>query len=120
MKLPGPDYPITIAPEPRRVRVVVAGIVVADTRNALCLQEARYPAVFYVPRADIVAACFIPSARASHCPYKGDARYFDLAVGGTVRHDAVWSYEEPYPSVAAIKGHVAFYPDRVDAIEVTA
>ncbi|MBE7246925.1 MAG: DUF427 domain-containing protein [Actinomycetospora chiangmaiensis] len=120
MKQPGPDHPITIAPEPGRVRVLVAGVVVADTRNALRLQEARYPAVFYVPREDIEAACFMPSARTSHCPYKGDARYFDLAAGGALRRDAVWSYEDPYPSVAAIRGHVAFYPDRVDAIEVTA
>ena len=119
MKQPGPDHPITVMPEPRRVRVLVAGVAVADTRNALRLEEARYPPVFYVPRADIRADSFVASDRTSHCPYKGDARYFDLAVDGTLRRDAVWSYEDPYPAVAGIRGHVAFYPDRVDAIEVT-
>ncbi|MDP4003615.1 DUF427 domain-containing protein [Methylobacterium sp. NEAU K] len=118
MKVPGPDHPITVAPEPRRVRILVAGVPVADTRDALRLEEARYAPVFYVPRADIRAENFVPSARTSHCPYKGDARYFDLSVGGTRRPDAVWSYEDPFPAVAAIKGYVAFYPDRVDAIEV--
>ncbi|SFL98449.1 DUF427 domain-containing protein [Methylobacterium pseudosasicola] len=119
MKQPGPDHPITLTPEPRRIRVLVAGVAVADTRNALRLEEARYPAVFYIPRADISAEHFVPSAKTSHCPYKGDARYFDLLVDGTRRADAVWSYEAPFPAVAAIQGHVAFYPDRVDAIEVS-
>ena len=119
MKLPGPDHPITIAPEARRVRVRVGDAVIADTRNALRLDEARYPAVFYVPRADIRAENFVASAQTSHCPYKGDAHYFDLVVDGTRRPDAVWSYADPYPAVAAIRDHVAFYPDRVDAIEVT-
>lgn len=119
MKVPGPDHPITVAPEPRRIRVLVAGIAVADTRSALRLEEARYPAVFYVPRRDIRAESFVPSAQTSHCPYKGDARYFDLVVDGLRRPDAVWSYESPYPAVAAIREYVAFYPDRADAIEIT-
>lgn len=118
MREPGPDHPITITPEPRRVRVVVAGVTVAETRNAPRLEEARYPAVLYVPRTDINAASFVPASRTSHCPYKGDARYFDLIVPGTRRPDAVWSYEDPYPAVSAIRGHVAFYPDRVDAIAI--
>ncbi|MCJ2126110.1 DUF427 domain-containing protein [Methylobacterium sp. J-077] len=119
MKQPGPDHPITLTPEPRRIRVLVAGVAVADTRKAVRLQEATYPPVFYIPRADIRADHFVPSARTSHCPYKGDARYFDLVVDGTRRPDAVWSYEAPFPAVAEIQGHVAFYPDRVDAIEVS-
>ncbi|MCJ2084528.1 DUF427 domain-containing protein [Methylobacterium sp. E-005] len=119
MKVLGPDHPITITPEPRRVRVTVAGTVVAETRHALQLAEAHYPPVYYVPRHDMQAAFFVPSSRTSHCPYKGEARYFDLVVAGTRRPDAVWSYEAPYPAVEEIREHVAFYPDRVDAIEVT-
>lgn len=118
MKIPGPEHPITITPEPRRIRVMVDGVAVADSRNALRLEEARYPAVYYVPRADLRLESFIPSARKSHCPYKGDARYFDLVIGAVRRSDAVWSYEDPYPAVAAIRDFVAFYPDRVDAIAV--
>jgi uncharacterized protein (DUF427 family) len=117
MRIPGPDHPITIAPQPGRVRVLLGGVAVADTERALRLEEAAYPAVLYIPRADIRAESFVPSARTSHCPYKGDASYYDLVVEGTRRPDAVWSYEAPYPAVAAIAGHVAFYPDRVDAIE---
>jgi uncharacterized protein (DUF427 family) len=118
VKTPGPDHPITITPEPRRVRVMVGKVAVADSRRTLRLEEARYPAVYYVPRADLRLESFVPSARTSHCPYKGDARYFDLVVGEDRRSDAVWSYKDPYPAVAAIRDHVAFYPDRVDAIAV--
>jgi uncharacterized protein (DUF427 family) len=118
VKEPGLDHPITLTPDPRRVRVLVAGVAVADTQDAVRLEEGRYPAVFYIPRADIRAEYFVRSARTSHCPYKGDACYFDLVVDGTRRADAVWSYEAPFPAVASIKSHVAFYPDRVDAIEL--
>lgn len=118
MKMPGPDHPITVTPELHHIRVLVTGVAVADTRHAVRLEEAHYPAVFYIPRSDISIQYFVPSARTSHCPYKGDARYFDLVVEGARRADAVWSYEAPFPAVVAIKDHVAFYPDRVDAIEI--
>ena len=117
MKLPGPDHPITVVPNPRRVRVLLGGAVVAETTRALTLTEAAYPPVQYVPREDARMEHFRPSDRRTHCPYKGDASYFTLAAGGETRPDAVWSYEEPYPAVAAIAGHLAFYSDRVDAIE---
>ena len=119
MRQPSPDHPITVTPHPGRVRVMLDGVAVADTRSALSLREATYPPVLYVPRADADLSHFTPSARTSHCPYKGDARYFDLTVGGTSRPDAVWSYEAPFPAVADIAGYLAFYPDRVDAIETT-
>ena len=117
MKTPDANHPITITPQAGRVRVLLDGVAVAETNAALRLQEASYPAVLYIPRADIDASRFVPSSRTTHCPYKGDARYFDLVVGETRKPDAVWSYEAPFPAVAAIAGHVAFYPDRVDAIE---
>lgn len=117
MKVPGPDHPITIEPNPHRIRVLLGGVIIAETVRALTLREASYPAVQYVPRADIVADLFEPSARTSHCPYKGDASYFDAMAGGVSRRDVAWSYERPFPAVEAIAGHLAFYPDRVDAIE---
>ena len=101
----------------RRVVVRHGGRTVADTRRALTLKEASYPPVHYVPREDVVEDLFERSTRHSHCPYKGDASYFTATAGGLVRRDAAWSYEEPFPAVAAIARHVAFYPDRVDAIE---
>jgi uncharacterized protein (DUF427 family) len=117
MKLPGPDHPITIAPNPKRVRVVFNGRVVADTVRALTLKEASLPPVQYIPREDADMALFARTAHASYCPYKGDAGYFSLTVDGRTSENAVWTYEAPYPAMAEIKGHVAFYPSRVDRIE---
>jgi uncharacterized protein (DUF427 family) len=117
MKIPDPDHPITVAPNPKRVRVTFAGRIVADTRRALTLREAGYAPVQYIPRADIDMALFERTANATHCPYKGDASYFTLKVDGRASENAAWSYEAPYPAVAAIKEHLAFYPKRVERIE---
>jgi len=117
MKLPGPDHPITIAPNPKRVRVSFAGRIVADTRRALTLKEATYPAVQYIPRADVAMDLLKPTTHASHCPYKGDASYFTIVAGGNTAENAVWSYETPFPAMAEIAGHLAFYSNRVDKIE---
>lgn len=113
MKQPSADHPITVTPLPGTLEVKFHGVAVARTRGALALNEAHYPAVYYLPRADIVATHFRPSTHSSHCPYKGKASYFTLVVGEQVSENAVWSYEAPFPPVAAIEGYVAFYPDRV-------
>jgi uncharacterized protein (DUF427 family) len=117
MKIPGPDHPITVEPNPKRVRVTFAGRTVADTRRALTLREAGYAPVQYIPRADVDMALFERTANATHCPYKGDASYFALQVDGRASQNAAWSYEAPYPAVAAIKDHLAFYRRRVERIE---
>ena len=117
MKLPGLDHPITIARNAKRVRVSFSGKVIADSTRALTLQEASYPPVNYIPRADVDMAALTRTDHASHCPYKGDASYFSISVNGRAADNAVWSYEQPYPAMAAIKDHVAFYPNRVDTIE---
>jgi uncharacterized protein (DUF427 family) len=117
IKLPGPDHPITIEPNPARVVVTVEGRVIADTRSALTLREASYPAVQYVPRSDLDLSLLSRTNHASYCPYKGDAAYYSIPVGGERSVNAVWTYEAPYDAVAAIRDHLAFYPDRVDAIE---
>lgn len=118
MKLPGPDHPISITPTPGKVRVLLGGQVVAETTRAVTLQEASYPAVQYIPRADADMALLERTPRSTHCPYKGDASYYSIAAGGKRAENAVWSYETPFPAMAAIEGHLAFYPDRVDAIEI--
>jgi len=115
-KLPGPDHPISIQPNPARVVVSVAGRVVADTRNALTLCEAAYPPVEYVPRKDVDFSQLERTDHATYCPYKGDCSYYSIPAGGKKSVNAVWSYEKPFPAVEQIKGHVAFYPDRVDEI----
>lgn len=117
MKLPGPDHPITITSSPRRVRVTAEGRIVADTTRALTLKEASYPAVQYIPREDVDMTLLARTAHKTYCPYKGDASYYSLQIGGKTVENAVWSYEAPYPAMREIAGHLAFYPNRVDAIE---
>jgi len=115
-KIPGPDHPITVTPNPGRIVVTVAAKVVADSRNALTLREASYPAVQYIPRRDVDMAALQRTDHASYCPYKGDAAYYSIPAGGERTVNAVWTYERPYDAVAEIKDHVAFYPNRVDSI----
>jgi uncharacterized protein (DUF427 family) len=117
MKLPGPDHPITVSPNPCRVTVTFAGRVVADTIRAVTLREGSYPPAQYIPREDVDMALLRRTAHATHCPYKGDASYYSIAAGGRTAENAVWSYETPYPAMEEIRGRVSFYPDRVDAIE---
>lgn len=116
---PGPKHPITVTPSNSHVVVKVAGKVVADTRNALTLQESTYPAVQYVPLADVDPAVLVRTDTETYCPYKGDASYYTIDVDGQKAVDAIWEYQEPRDAVAEIKDHVAFYPDRVDSIEIT-
>jgi uncharacterized protein (DUF427 family) len=116
VKLPGPDHPISIQRNAARVIVSVAGRVVADTGNALTLREADYPAVQYIPREDVDISQLERTDHATYCPYKGECSYYSFPAGGEKSVNAVWTYEDPYPAVAQIKGHVAFYPDRVDEI----
>lgn len=110
---PGPDHPITVRPQPGRVVARVGEQIVADSGNALTLQESNYPPVRYIPLADVNAELLQRTETSTHCPYKGDASYYSLRVDGAELTDAVWTYETPYPAVAEIAGHVAFYPDRV-------
>jgi uncharacterized protein (DUF427 family) len=113
MKLPGPDHPITISANPKRVRVAADGVVIAETTRALTLKEASYPAVQYVPRADAKMELLSRTDRVTHCPYKGDANYFSVNAGGRVIENSIWTYETPFPAMAEIAGHLAFYPDKV-------
>jgi uncharacterized protein (DUF427 family) len=117
IKTPGPDHPISIERNPNRIVVRVAGQVIADTRDALTLREADYPPVQYIPRKDADMSLLERTDHATYCPYKGDCGYFSIPAGGQRAANAVWTYESPHPAVAGIAGHLAFYPDRVDAIE---
>ena len=119
VKVPGPDHPISIEANPSRVVVKVGGKVIADSRDALTLREASYPAVQYIPRRDVDMAALIRSEHTTYCPYKGDASYYSIPSAGDRGTNAVWTYEHPYDSVTPIKDYVAFYGTRVDAVEVT-
>jgi uncharacterized protein (DUF427 family) len=117
-RTPGTDHPITLEPTRGRVVVRLGGRVVADTHNALALRESDYEPVQYIPRGDVDMGLLERSAHTSYCPYKGEASYYSIPTGGDRSVNAVWTYEDPYEAVAEIKDRVAFYPDRIDAIEV--
>src|SRR5438445_3262203 len=115
-RVPGPDHPITIERNPARVVVVVAGRIIADTCDALTLREESYAAVQYVPRNDVDMSALERSAHATFCPYKGDCAYYNILINGRRSINAVWTYEATLPAVVEIRGHLALYPQRVDAI----
>jgi uncharacterized protein (DUF427 family) len=116
-KTPGPDHQITIETTPERIVVSVAGRVVADTQNALKLHETNYQPVHYIPLDDVDLSLLEATDHATYCPYKGECSYYSVPAGGEKSVNAVWTYRTPYPAVAKIIDHVAFYLDRVDAIE---
>jgi len=120
MRVPGPDHPIAIEPNRARIVVALGGRIIADTRAALVLREADYPAVQYIPRQDVDMSALERSAHRTYCPFKGDCAYYSVAVDGRRAENAVWGYETPHAAVAAIKDHLAFYPDRVEMSETPA
>ncbi len=118
IKVPGPDHPITILPEPARMVVTIAGRVIADTQDALILQEASYPPVPYIPLKDVDVKLLERTSHTTYCPYKGECSYYSIPIGGDKSVNAVWTYQSPYEAVAEIRDYVAFYPDRVDNISL--
>jgi uncharacterized protein (DUF427 family) len=113
IKHPGPDHPITIEPNPAHVTVRVGETLLGETDRALTLREASYPPVQYVPLEDLDRSLLKQSDHVTYCPFKGEASYYSLAGA----ENAVWEYRDPYEPVAQIKGHVAFYPDKVQLDE---
>ncbi|VEG37953.1 short-chain dehydrogenase of uncharacterised substrate specificity [Mycolicibacterium flavescens] len=114
---PTAKHPITVEPTGRHVTVRVNGEIVADTDRALTLQESTYPAVQYIPLADVAKDKLRQSDTQTYCPFKGDAGYYHVVTEtGAVIEDAIWTYQKPYPAVAPIAGHVAFYPDKAQVV----
>jgi len=118
MKIPGPDHPITVTPAAKRWRVRYAGHVIADTDDALVLQESTYPQVIYFPRDDVAMEYLARTDHSTHCPYKGDASYYSIQMDGQLAENAVWTYETPFPAMAEIEGRLAFYPNKAEIYEV--
>ena len=114
IKVPDSEHPITIDADATKVVARAGDITIADTGGALTLREKGYVDVYYVPLSGVVPGTLRPSSTETYCPYKGDASYYDIVLpGGEALLDAVWTYRNPYPAVAAIAGRVAFYTDRV-------
>jgi uncharacterized protein (DUF427 family) len=117
MKLPGPDHPITIESNPKRVVVRLGARTLADSTRALTLRESSYSPVQYIPRADVDMSALSRTAHSTHCPYKGDASYYSILTDEREVPNAVWTYENPFPAMDAIREYLAFYPNRVDSIQ---
>ncbi|MEO8926727.1 MAG: DUF427 domain-containing protein [Caulobacteraceae bacterium] len=113
IKVPGPDHPIAIFANPRRVRALFHGHEVADSDDVLMLAEASYKPVAYFPREHVDMAFLTRTQRDTWCPYKGHAAYFTLTRDGAIAEDAVWTYETPHPAMQAIAGRLAFFPNVV-------
>jgi uncharacterized protein (DUF427 family) len=117
-----PDYRVDLVPESRRVRVELAGVTIADSGQALRVEETGHGPVHYIPERDVRMDLLHPTAHHTRCPYKGEASYWTIEVpaDGAARRseNAVWAYPTPYDEVAGLAGHYAFYTTRVDAITV--
>lgn len=113
-----PDHRVETSAARVRVLVTFNGEVIADTRDAIKLEESGYPPVFYVPRRDVKMEYLTRTEHRTHCPFKGDASYYSLSSGERTQSNAVWSYEQPYDEVGVIREHLAFYPGKVNSIEV--
>lgn len=113
---PSAQHPIEIARAGRPVAVRAGGAVIAQTHDALELREAKYPPVLYIPRIDVKMEQLERSTHTTYCPFKGDASYYSIPALGERGRNGVWTYETPFESVAAIKEHLAFYPDRVEIV----
>jgi uncharacterized protein (DUF427 family) len=118
MLTPGPDHPITVEPAKRRWRAFFRGHVIADTNDALIVQEAGYPPVVYFPRDDVAMEYMSRTAHSTHCPYKGDAAYYTILMDGEFAENAVWTYESPFPAMETIGRRLAFYTTMVEVYEV--
>lgn len=115
VKIPDATHPITIRPTGSHVTVRLGGTVVAETDRALSLAEASYPVVQYIPLDDVEQSLLDRTTRQTYCPYKGDASYYTVQTpDGRTEADVIWTYEHPYPYVAEIAGHVAFYGNRAE------
>ncbi len=112
-----PDHKIVLEPSKQQIRILLGGECIADTSKALVMTEGDYPAVYYIPRADIRESLFAKTDHSTYCPFKGHATYWTIDAAGQQSENAAWSYETPYDEVTKIAGHLAFYPGRVDAIK---
>ena len=118
MKTPGPDHPITLEPAGSRMRALIAGHVIADTKDALVLKEASLKPVVYFPKKDVEMGFSAKTEKSTTCPYKGEAAYYTFDIEGGILENVAWSYDEPYPAMQDLAGRIAFYTDQVEVYAV--
>lgn len=110
------DYPRPplLEPTPKRLTIVFAGTVIAETTSAYRVLETSHPPNYYLPPDAIAPGVLRPVPGASWCEWKGQAHYFDVVVGTATAPRAAWGYDAPTPGFAAIAGYVAFYAGAMD------
>lgn len=110
------DYPRPAVAEPSDRHIVIRhkGIVLADTRSSRRTLETSHPPTYYLPQDDIAMDLLSPNPRRSLCEWKGQARYWDVAIGGDRFEGVGWSYPDPTSAFAPVAGHIAFYADPFD------
>ncbi len=111
------EHSIRIVKNPHRVRIVLGGVIVAETTNALTVLEGALPPIHYIPPGDVAMDLLSYSGRKTECPHKGQAYHYDVTAGGIRRTDACWIYPEARQPAATISKRVAFFPEKVDAVE---
>ncbi len=110
-----PEHRLVAKPAGARVQVTLNGQLIADSTDAIRLEEGTYPEVYYFPRQDVKMERLVRSSHQTHCPFKGDASYYSFKGGA---ENAVWSYETPFDEMLVLKERLAFYPDKVDSIRI--
>ena len=113
-----PDYRVDLLPAGQRVTVKFGGVTIADSSEALRVEETGHGPVHYLPQKDVRLDLMRPTEHKTYCPFKGDCSYWTIETGGKQAESAVWGYRAPYDEAMGLAGHYAFYPNRVDAIEV--
>jgi len=115
-EVPKIDNTLVTKPCFDRIRVEKDGTWIADSSRAIVLHEARLPPIFYIPMEDVRPEYLAKTETQTHCPFKGNASYWSLQVGGHITEDAMWSYEDPYADGESLRGYVAFDNSKIDAI----
>jgi uncharacterized protein (DUF427 family) len=109
---------ITMKVNPHRVRVMFENHVIADSADVIVLSESGLRPVQYFPREDVAMEYTGKTDKHSHCPYKGDASYYSIVMEGVIAENVIWSYEDPMAGMEAIRGRIAFYPDKLEIYEL--
>lgn len=99
---------------PRRIRALLGGETVVDSRHAKLLHEHGHLPIYYFPEDEVRMDLLVPSDKHTTCPYKGDASYWSVHAGGKVAENAVWSYPEPNADAPPLAGYMAFYWNAMD------
>jgi uncharacterized protein (DUF427 family) len=111
-----PQHRVDAIPSDRHVKVLVDGVVVAESGRPTAVFETHLPVRWYLPAEDVDQSVLTPTTTVSRCPYKGEARYWSVRAGDTEHADLVWSYPDPIAELPGVKGLLCFFDEHVDMV----